>query len=57
MFTLIRLVAWFINRHLYGAQTAAVIWSIDTTIERIEGQRSSCAQGRWRQARPHSAAC
>ena len=43
MFTLIRLVAWSINRHLYGAHTAAVIWSLDTTIarvERIEGHRS-----------------
>jgi hypothetical protein len=43
MFTVIRLVAWYINRHLYGARTAAVIWSIDTTIarvERVEGHRS-----------------
>jgi len=43
MLTLVRLVAWYINRRLYGAQTAAVIWSIDTTIarvERIEGHRS-----------------
>lgn len=33
---LLHLIAWVLNRKLYGARTAEVIWSIDTTMARVE---------------------
>jgi hypothetical protein len=39
---LLHLMAWVLNRRLYGAHAAEVIWSIDTTmarVERMEGAR------------------
>jgi hypothetical protein len=32
----LHLIAWMLNRRLYGARTAEVIWSIDTTMARVE---------------------
>jgi hypothetical protein len=40
----LHLIAWVLNRRLYGVHTAEVIWSIDTTmarVERMEGARMS----------------
>lgn len=30
------LLAWTLNRHLYGPRTALVVWEIDTTMARVE---------------------
>ena len=32
----LHLIVWVLNRRLYGAPTAEVIWSIDTTMARVE---------------------
>ena len=37
----LNLIAWVLNRRLYGAHTAEVIWSIDTTMARVERMERS----------------
>ena len=32
----LNLIAWVFNRRIYGPSTAEVIWSIDTTMARVE---------------------
>ncbi len=42
MQSFLHLIAWILNRRIYGEHTAEVIWSIDTTmarVERMEGAR------------------